>query len=470
LTKAKVHVKGLFLANRLFENFGISYYGPVDGHNIAQMIDIFSRVSAKDSPCIVHVVTKKGKGDDEAERMPDKFHGINSIENHKSSGTIPTENNKFSNISPIDNYKSSNIIPTDNNKSSEISSTDSNESSEISSSAIHKFSDTIPAVNHEFIGEQLESSCEKELSFSSLAAETLCEMAKEDEKIVCITAAMGLGTGMEIFRSSFEDRYFDVSIAEQHAVTLSAGLAAGGLKPYFAVYSTFLQRGFDQILHDVALNNLPVTFLIDRAGAVGSDGVTHQGIFDLSYLRIIPNLIIATPKDGNELVAMLKYSQNIQSPLAIRYPKSYKKEIEPQKTEAIALGKWEWLRESNRNIFVLASGSRMVEIALCISDVNVINARFIRPLDTELLSKINHKGNLIVTMEDNERSGGFGEYVLSTLNSLQNNQSEGARVCIFAHPNTFSDNRSVENMLETSGLSAKNIENTILDFLQSDNC
>ncbi|MCL2555809.1 MAG: 1-deoxy-D-xylulose-5-phosphate synthase [Firmicutes bacterium] len=391
----KARLKSLFIKNRLFENFGVTYYGPFDGHDILQMVQVFEKVANKsivdDKPVIIHIISQKGKGMIEAENEPDKYHGLNS--------SLMTSN--------IDS------------------------------------------------------------SFSNDLADELIELANEDNRIVAITAAMPSGTGLDKFAIKHPDKYYDVSIAEQHATTLCAGLAKGGMKPLFAVYSTFLQRAFDQILHDVCLNNLSVVFAIDRAGVTGSDGVTHQGVFDLSYLNLMPNLTILTPKNGIELKNMLRYAFNKNGPVAIRYPKSYNT-CEPIATfkaqEFDNIEKWETLKKSNGNIYILACGSRMIELLSALDlNITIINCRTIKPLDYESLDYINNPDNLIIILEDNISSGGFSSHVLDYL--YTKNPRQPPLIKILNHKTTFSDIRSIDNSLKDSNITIENIKKTIDEFL-----
>lgn len=380
LVKTKHGVKSLLQNNKMFEQMGIKYYGPVEGHNIANLIEIFKHVKTETEPVLIHIITEKGKGYPIAQSDPTRFHGV------QPDGT------------------------------------------------------------------------NAEKSFSDAVSDFLCEAGESNPEIVAITAAMSDGTGLTNFGNKFPDRLFDVGIAEQHAVTLAAGLAAGGLKPYFAVYSSFLQRGFDQLLHDVCLNDLNVTFLIDRAGAVGADGVTHQGIYDINYLSMIPNMTVMTPKDGAELKKMLVWSLNFKHPLAIRYPKSYESDTSGSEIE---YGKWEQLRFADSKVYIIAAGNRAVNAAKNIKDANLISARFIKPLDTEILQKINKKGNLIITVEDGAEKGGFGQTVLSYLNDI----GMYAHVKTIGYPDMFLDDFSVENSLLSANISENGIRDTVKNFL-----
>ncbi|MCH5164193.1 MAG: 1-deoxy-D-xylulose-5-phosphate synthase [Clostridiales bacterium] len=293
----------------------------------------------------------------------------------------------------------------------------------------------------------------KQKSMSAVAGQTLIELA-EKENIAVVTAAMSDGLCFNNFAEKFPDRFFDVAIAEQHAVSFCAGLAKSGVKPFFGVYSTFLQRGFDQVLHDVCLNNLPVTFLIDRAGAVGADGVTHQGIFDLSYLSLIPNLVIASPKDGRELKALMEFSLGVNRPMAIRYAKSYEADFEVQ--DNIELGKWEVLINSNSPITILAVG-RTNEIAAKIKNATIVNARFIKPLDTQYLDTLS---GTVITLEDNILHGGFGQAVKDYLYGK-------CKVINIGHKNEFCDIRSIQKTYFSSGLTVDNIQKIVDSELSS---
>ena len=295
--------------------------------------------------------------------------------------------------------------------------------------------------------------------FSTVLGGFLSEAAAHDERVTAVTAAMAIGTGLEKFAEQFPDRFKDVGIAEEHAVSYCAALAAGGLKPYFAVYSTFLQRSFDQVLHDVCIGKHAVTFCVDRAGVVGADGVTHQGVFDLSYLLPLPNMTVMCPTDGDELKLMLDFSLGFDAPLAIRYPKSYKTE---RKHEQIRYGKWEFMRRSKSGsaVYLLCSGGRALDAAFdCVpdADINIINARFAKPLDVELLKELNKPSNTVITLEDNMRAGGFGMSVLEYLNGL----GLEAHVKIIAHGDAFIEDMDVQSALCASGICKENLLDAI---------
>ncbi|MCL2234107.1 MAG: 1-deoxy-D-xylulose-5-phosphate synthase [Firmicutes bacterium] len=293
-------------------------------------------------------------------------------------------------------------------------------------------------------------------SFSKVCGKTLTRLANSNKQIVAITAAMSDGVGLNEFAIAHKDRFFDVAIAEQHATLLAAGLAKGEMKPYFCVYSSFLQRSYDQLVHEVSLNSLPVTLLIDRAGTQGEDGVTHQGLYDLSFLMHADNFAICSPKDGKELEMMIEFSQNYSAPLAIRYPRNFKTNYESH--EKIEIGKWEVVKECEEsNNFILAVGNRMLDIAKEMENANVINARFIKPLDEEFLQKINKPDVTILTMEDNIKSGGFGESVLSYLNSI----GQKASIKIKAFETANIDNRDIKLSLKENGFTYEEIEKEI---------
>ncbi len=347
LRKAKNSFKQLVIPGMFFEDMGVTYLGPVDGHNIHDLIRVVKDARRVKGAVLVHVMTQKGKGYAPAERHPARFHGAEpfAIENG-----IPTHPRNVANYTDV---------------------------------------------------------------FSTV----MCKLGRRDERVVAITAAMPDGTGLKRFRNMYADRFFDVGIAEEHAVTFAAGLAAGGMKPIVAVYSSFLQRAYDQILHDVCIQNLPVVFAIDRAGLVGSDGETHQGIFDLSFLSSIPNMHICAPKNKWELSDMLKFAVGFPSPIAIRYPRGEAYAGLKEYRQPIRLGQAEWIYREG-GIALLAVGS-MVKTARQVRDrlredgrrVSLINARFVKPIDEEMILEACRSHDLIVTMEENVASGGYGEKV-----------------------------------------------------------
>ena len=357
VAKVEEGIKGFLVPGIFFEKLGFRYFGPVDGHDIAGLIKILNQLKTLKGPILLHILTMKGKGYKFAEEDPPRFHGIGAFD--KVTG----------------------------NSNGQVGKT----------------------------------------TYTDVFGSTMVKLAQNDEKIVSITAAMTLGTGLVDFVKLFPERFYDVGIAEQHGATFACGLASQGLKPVFAVYSTFLQRAFDQAIHDIALQNLPVIVAIDRAGLVGEDGPTHHGTFDLSYLRQIPNWVVMAPKDGNELKNMLYAATKWQNgPIAIRYPRGPIPDDltcgEPVESKdgftQIEMGSWERLRKG-KDLAILAIGS-MVYPALEASEqlkkdginVEVVNARFVKPLDEEMLLSILKGFDKIITVEENVLSGGFGSAIL----------------------------------------------------------
>ena len=375
----------------LFESFGIKYYGPIDGHNMKELVDILNKAKNKKGPVLLHVITKKGKGYKFAEQKPDKYHGVS----------------KFN------------------------------------------------------IEEGLKSSSSE--SISSHVGKKLVKMADEDESIVAITAAMPSGTGLNHFAVSYPYRYYDVGIAEQHATTFAAGLAKEGMKPYFAVYSSFLQRGYDQIIHDISITKKNVTFLIDRAGLVGNDGETHHGVFDLSYLNIVPNITVMAPKDSKELDLMMDLSAKIDGPVGIRYPRGNTYYINKGSYDEIKLGTYEVL-EQGSDVLVLAIGN-MVKKALDVRDIllkeninpTIVNARFLKPMDEELLSELLKTHSKVVTIEDNIVSGGFG----SRINKFIIDNNYNVKIENIGIPDKFVEHGSVDELFATIGMSDEQIADRI---------
>ena len=306
----------------------------------------------------------------------------------------------------------------------------------------------------------------KEKEYSEVLGESLCELAQKDKNITVVSAAMKESLGLKAFFEKFPERAFDVGICEENASVLCASMAAGGLKPYYAIYSTFLQRAFDEIIHDVCAQDMPVTFCIDRAGISGSDGETHQGVFDLSYLSMIPNLAIAAPKDTAELKELLDFSVTYHHPLAIRYPRAGKVLFStPSKIE---LGKWEYLHKTNGRVTVLAVGERCLIIAMKILKnleskgitFDVVNARFVKPLDTELLQSL--ESEQVITLEDNMLFGGFGLMVNAALNDM----NKPCKVKNFAYKDEFIPQGSVSQLQALYGVNENEIEKYILDILK----
>ena len=393
LEKGRNRIRSLFVDDKFFDALGFKYIGPVNGHDLKQLMRVLRRAKNDDNPLLIHVVTQKGKGYTPAEDHPDTFHGI---------------------------------AP--------------------------------------FYIESGEQKGEQRLSSGEIAARQLIELADNDIRVCTVVAAMPNGTGMDAFQKAHPERFFDVGIAEEHAVTMAAGMASQGMKPYVAVYSTFLQRAYDQMLLDVCRNGLPVTFLIDRAGLVGPDGATHQGVFDLSYLRSIPGMIIAAPRDVRELKKLVCLSQSVNGPMAIRYPRECE-DLGPgiQSQREFAVGEWE-LISTGKDVTIFAVG-RMVQLAMQATielmgkgiSAGVVDARFVAPMDRQLLLEQSYGKKLVVTAEDNVRSGGFGEGVLDILNR------EGIRtpVLTLAVPDKYVEHATIPQQLEECGLTALDISRRV---------
>ena len=398
IKKTKSNIKQFIVPGQIFEDMGIQYLGPVDGHNIHKLIKIFNIAKRVDSPVLVHVVTQKGHGYAPAEKNPSRFHGIG----------------------PFD-------IKT---------------------------------------GKSL--SVGKGESYSAVFSRKICDIAKNDRSVVAITAAMPDGTGLDKFKKWFPDRFFDVGIAEEHAVTFSAGLAAGGMKPVFAVYSSFLQRAFDQILHDVCMQQLHVVFAIDRAGLVGSDGETHQGIFDLSFLSVIPNMTIIAPKNGWELENALEFAlEHFYGPIAIRYPRGCAYTGLSEYVQPIEYGKSELIHEGS-HICLMAVGN-MLETALTTGerlkeyniDATIVNARFVKPIDEDMICDIADEHELLVTLEENVYTGGFGEAVsrYTQMNGLN------IRTLGIALPDDYIEHGNVDILKHEAGIDAEAVFDRIMETI-----
>ena len=397
IRRTKSGIKQLFIPGMLFEDMGITYLGPVDGHDISAMLRVFKEAVKVDGAVLVHVMTRKGKGYLPAERHPARFHGA---EPFQIDTGLPAQNR----ITP--NY------------------------TDIFSTVMRKLGD-------------------------------------RDEKVVAITAAMGEGTGLKRFHNMFPERFFDVGIAEEHAVTFAAGLAAAGLKPIVAVYSSFLQRAYDQILHDVCIQDLPVVFAIDRAGLVGSDGETHQGIFDLSYLSSIPNMTIMAPKNKWELSDMVKFAVNYEHPVAIRYPRGEAYDGLKESRAKIICGKSEIIVMESQ-IVLFAVGS-MVKTAVEVREslkargyqCSLINARFVKPLDTKLIEELSQEHVLFVTMEENIISGGFGEHVVRYMNERSWDEPQ-MKVLNIAIPDEYVEHGNVEILRKEIGIDKESVVKKIV--------
>ena len=404
IRRTKSGLKQLFIPEMLFENMGITYLGPVDGHDINKLIRVFREAAKVNGAVVVHVITKKGKGYPPAERHPARFHGAEPF-----------------------------VVETG-----------------------------------------LPQRPRKKANYTDIFSTVMRKLGERDEKVVAITAAMSDGTGLKRFHNMFPERFFDVGIAEGHAVTFAAGLAAAGLKPVVAVYSSFLQRAYDQVLHDVCIQDLPVVFAIDRAGIVGSDGETHQGIFDLSYLSSIPNMSILAPKNKWELSDMIKYAVSLGHPAAIRYPRGEAYDGLKEYRAEIIYGKGEVIYEESQ-IALVAVGS-MVKTACEVRRMlkeqgygcSLVNARFVKPLDTELIERLAKGHEILVTMEENVKSGGFGEHVSCYLNRKRlQGEALPARVLDIAIPDAYVEHGNVELLKQELGIDSVSIGNRILEIMES---
>lgn len=394
IRKTKSSIKQLVIPGMLFEEMGITYLGPVDGHNVNQMVKIFKEAKKLDHPVIIHVLTKKGKGYTPAEQFPSSFHGVEPFDIITGKPLVKKEK------------------PT----------------------------------------------------YTDIFSKVIVKMAEKDERVAAITAAMADGTGLKKFMKKFPERFFDVGIAEEHAVTYAAGLASVGIKPYVAIYSSFLQRAYDQILHDVCIQDLPVVLMVDRAGLVGADGETHQGIFDLSYLSAIPNMNIFAPKNKYEMADILEYSIEFNHPLAIRYPRGTAYDGLKEYRSEIQYGKSEYIFKE-KDIAVVAVGS-MVKQAVDIREelkskgynVTVVNARFVKPIDENILEEITDNHTMIVTLEENVISGGYGEKVTRFLKDT----GYTGKVINIALPNAYVEHGNVEILKKELGIDKDTILNKIL--------
>ncbi len=394
----KESIKHLFVPGMLFEELGFKYIGPIDGHNIERVATSISLAKQVKGPVLIHVLTKKGCGYKPAEECPDKFHGTASFEVETGQ---PKSKPKFP-------------------------------------------------------------------SYTKAFGETLLEIAREDSSIVAVTAAMPSGTGVDIMAKEFPERVFDVGIAEQHAVTFAAGLALGGLTPIAAIYSTFLQRAFDQLIEDIALQNLHVVFALDRAGLVGEDGPTHHGAFDLTYLRLIPNFVVMAPMDENELRHMLYTAVSLSGPVALRYPRGEGWSGKKEPLKKIPLGKAKVLVEG-KTVCLLAVG-RMVKVALEVREIllsqglkpTVVNARFIKPLDEDLIEELVKSHEFLVTLEENTVLGGFGSGVAE----LCKNKEWNIPQLIVGLPDSFVPHGSLQELFAHLRLDAPSIAQAILKEME----
>ncbi len=390
LKRSKDAIKYFMLPSMFFEDMGLTYIGPIDGHNIPQMMTAFETAARAKKAVVIHVLTKKGKGYQLAEKYPSRFHAVDPFDVESGQPT----------------------------------------------------------------------KVDKSVTYTKVFSDTMLQLAAADDKIVAITAAMPIGTGLADFKKHYPDRFFDVGIAEEHAVTFAAGLAMGGYKPVVAIYSTFLQRAYDQILHDVCINNLPVIFAIDRAGISGRDGKTHQGTFDLSFLSHIPNLTVLAPKNSFELTEMLNYAVTLNGPVAIRYPKgeAYTGLMEYQ--APLVVGKSEVILEGSE-IAILAVGSMVKtgqEVAKALNregkNVTLVNVRFVSPIDKEILDTLSLQHKMFITIEENVKSGGYGQKVADYLCETRKQNIQLINISV---PDMFIEHGSVAELHKRFGLDAESI-------------
>ena len=399
--KTEGYLKGYLTGNTLFEELGMNYIGPIDGHNLDLLIQLFQKYKEKElhGPVFLHIITEKGKGYAPAENSNDKFHGVSSFD-----------------------------IQT---------------------------------------GVQNKS---KDKTYTSVISETLLKLAKKDKKVTAITAAMPSGTGLDKFQKLYPDRFFDVGIAEQHAVTFAGGMATESMKPFVAIYSTFLQRAYDQVVHDIAIQSLPVRFLIDRSGFVGADGATHAGSFDLTYLCCLPNFIVMAPSSGEELKNMLNFSLSINNkPSAIRYPRDTVGEYNEKKSfEKITLGKGKVIQKGKKVAF-LNLGTRLEQVKLAsklIKDKNkfqttIIDMRFAKPIDTQLLKTLLKNHDIFITVEENA-IGGFSSQVN---NFFLNQIKKQIKVLNFFMKDEFIDQSDINDQYSQSGISPEEIYKKVSNLL-----
>ena len=382
-------LKHFLVPGMIFEELGLRYFGPIDGHNMDEMLETFNNLKSASFPAVVHVLTRKGDGKEKAEADPLKYYSLSGNGNSQAKKSV---------------------VP----------------------------------------------------GYSKAVGSIACQLADEDENVVCVVAAMREGTGLVPFAEKYPDRFFDGGIAEGHAVTFAGGLAASGMKPIVAIYSTFLQRSYDMIVHDIALQKLPVLFCLDRGGVVGPDGPTHHGVFDLSFLRSIPGIALAAPKDGNELRDLMYTGlNNWKGPFVVRYPKSssivFDESLEP---EAVEVGTWDVLKQGN-DLVILAVGSMVPEARHALEkhnlDVQLVNARFVKPLDEKMLDEISRKFSTVITIEEGSLEGGFGPAVLSALNK----RNFGGKVHHLGIPDEFVEHGDRRRLLNDLGLTSERIAETV---------
>jgi len=398
--KTEEVLKGFFLPGIIFEELGFNYVGPIDGHNLELLIETLKRVSNSTTPILLHVITKKGKGYEFSESNPSLFHGVGPFK--IETGTFPSDSR---------------------------------------------------------------------MTYSEVFGDSIVELAKADDRIIAITAAMKEGTGLSYFAKKYPERFYDVGIAEAHAVTFAAGLATQGFKPVVAIYSTFLQRAYDEIIHDVCLQNLHVIFILDRAGIVGDDGPTHNGMFDLSYLRHIPNIVVMAPKDGKELQYMLKLALKHKGPVAIRFPRGripYNSDSAFISYE-FGIGEAEILKDG-KDVALISIGSMVYPSLKAAQRLEgegistmVINSRFVKPLDSNLIINVANKIPIIVTVEENVLLGGFGSAVLELINDAGLGNIRVKRIGI---PDEFVEQGDREQLLSFYGIDEDGIYNTVINLVK----
>jgi 1-deoxy-D-xylulose-5-phosphate synthase len=398
--KTEEVLKGFFLPGIIFEELGFNYVGPIDGHNLELLIETLKRVSNSTTPILLHVITKKGKGYEFSESNPSLFHGVGPFK--IETGTFPSDSR---------------------------------------------------------------------MTYSEVFGDSIVELAKADDRIIAITAAMKEGTGLSYFAKKYPERFYDVGIAEAHAVTFAAGLATQGFKPVVAIYSTFLQRAYDEIIHDVCLQNLHVIFILDRAGIVGDDGPTHNGMFDLSYLRHIPNIVVMAPKNGKELQYMLKLALKHKGPVAIRFPRGripYNSDSSFISYE-FGIGEAEILKDG-KDVALISIGSMVYPSLKAAQRLEgegistmVINSRFVKPLDSNLIINVANKIPIIVTVEENVLLGGFGSAVLELINDAGLGNIRVKRIGI---PDEFVEQGDREQLLSFYGIDEDGIYNTVINLVK----
>ena len=396
MKKTEEHMKGVMFSpeSTLFEELGFNYIGPIDGHNIDELVATLQNMRELKGPQFLHIRTKKGKGYAPAENDPTGFHGVPKFD--PTSGTLPKSNTK----------------PT----------------------------------------------------YSQIFGNWLCEMAENDPHLVAVTPAMCEGSGMVEFSQRFPNQYFDVAIAEQHAVTFAAGLAIGGYKPVVAIYSTFLQRAYDQLIHDVAIQNLPVLFAIDRAGVVGADGQTHQGAFDISFMRCIPNLVIMTPSDENECRQMLYTGYQCGKPAAVRYPRGNAVGVELTPLQTLEIGKSKFIRQGEK-IAILNFGTLLPNAKDVAEKLNatIIDMRFVKPIYEARILDVAQTHDIIVTLEENAIQGGAGSAVAEILNSHR----KPTALLQLGLPDFFIPQGTQQEIMADLGLDSAGIEEKIQQFLKN---